>query len=333
MTANVGIWLRPERQLAGHRVGDMASIGLAAEGYVIRSWGVSVIGGVYGYPSLNQFPGKDTQIPAEALLALRWQTGHGITLTIGGSFGSACDFGAPALRIFNGITYQPGFSREQEQIDRILEEDNLDPDGDELTGEADRCPEDPGPIANHGCPDTDRDEDGWVDREDECPTLPGGTSGKSGCPPAFIRGNEIVILDRVYFETDRDIIRQESMPILSAVAKVLLDNPGILLVRIEGHTDIRASDAYNINLSQRRVQSVMNHLTQQGIAPERLEARGYGHTRPLYDDSNCDYPDEKLREFAQSPDTELEDLGKDCLFRTSENRRVVFRILRWKNTD
>lgn len=314
VTANAGLWLRPERQFAGTRIGDMASMGVAAETYVIQSRGVSVVGGLYGYPSLDKFPDSARQVPAEALLALRWQTKSGITFTFGGSFGAACAFGAPAMRFFSGITWQPKTSREQEQINRILERERDDPDGDGLTNDVDRCPSTPGSPENHGCPEVDSDGDGISDREDECPELPAGSSGKQGCPTAYIKGDEIVIVDKVYFATDADIILNKSKPVLDAVVQVLLEHPEILAVRIEGHTDVRASDEYNQDLSQRRTTSVMDYLVEQGIVPERLEAIGYGHSKPLYDDSACLGADEALDE--------------DCKFMTSANRRVVFRILR-----
>ena len=314
ISANAGLWLRPDRQFAGVRVGDMASFGLAGEAYVVQRWGLSVVGGAYGYPTLDKFPDSPRQIPAESMLGLRWQTKHGISITVGGSFGAACGFGAPALRLFNGITWQPSTSREQEEINRILERDRDDPDGDGLTGDVDRCPTTPGRPENQGCPDKDSDGDGVADREDECPSLSGGPSGKQGCPVAYIKGNEIVILDKVHFATDKDIILDQSKPILEAVAQVLTENLDIVEMRIEGHTDVRAGDAYNLKLSDRRAQSVMQYLIAMGIAPERLQAKGYGHTKPLYDDSGCVAPDEAL--------------GEDCRYMTSENRRVVFRILR-----
>jgi OmpA-OmpF porin, OOP family len=319
ITANAGLWLRPERQFAGTRIGDMASMGVAAETYVIQSRGLSIVGGVYSYPSLNKFPDDVRQIPAEALLALRWQTKSGITFTVGGSFGAACAFGAPALRFFNGINWQPKTSREQEQINRILERERDDIDGDGLTNDVDMCPYEPGPPENRGCPDVDTDGDGVPDREDECPELPAGPNGKRGCPTAYIEGDEIVILDKVHFATDKDIILDQSLPVLDAVAQVLLAHPELLEVRVEGHTDVRATDSYNLSLSMRRAESVRRYLVEQGIVPERLQAKGYGHTKPLYDDSNCLGPDEKLSE--------------DCRFMTSENRRVVFRILRRVGDD
>lgn len=313
ITTNAGIWLRPERQVAGVRVGDMGSFGVAGESYVVQSWGISVLGGVYGYPSLNKFPDSARQIPAEVILALRWQTKHGITWTFGGSFGAACAFGSPALRLFNGLTWQPSFSREQERINKILEDETNDPDGDGLTGDVDKCPDEPGPAINNGCPEIDSDGDGLVDSDDGCPQTPQGPTGQDGCPPARIDGDRIVILGKVHFATDKDIILDKSKPALEAVAAVLEANPDILSLRIEGHTDIRHSHAYNMALSQRRASSVRTFLIEQGVDAGRLEAVGYGHTQPIYDDTGCAGPDELLSD--------------DCKQMTSTNRRVIFRIL------
>lgn len=314
VAANGGFWLRPDRQLAGVRIGNMASFGLSAEAYIVQRWGVSVIGEVYGYPSLTKYPDSIRQIPAEFLLGARWQTKQGITVTIGGSFGAACGFGAPAVRFFSSITWQPKTSREQDEINRLQEVDSDDPDHDGLIGAADHCPNVPGAPENLGCPDKDSDEDGVIDREDECPDLPGGPRGKRGCPTAYLKGDEIVILDEVHFATDKDILLDESKPILLDVVEVLLAHPELREVRIEGHTDVRATDAYNMNLSQRRVNSAMAFIAASGIDPSRLQAKGYGHTQPVYDDTGCLGPDEGL-----SP---------DCKRMTSKNRRVVFRILR-----
>src|SRR5262249_3900877 len=159
---------------------------------------------VYGYPSLTKFPDQPAQIPAEFLLGARWQGAHGVSVTLGGSFGAACSFGAPSFRLWSSITWQPEKSREQGEINRIKEPDAADPDHDGLIGDADHCPNVAGRPENFGCPDTDTDGDGVVDREDECPDIPGGKHGKKGCPTAYIKGDEIVILDEVHFATDKD---------------------------------------------------------------------------------------------------------------------------------
>ena len=75
-------------------------------------------------------------------------------------------------------------------------------------------------------------------------------------------------------------MRPESTPELEKLVKTLQDNPD-LLVEISSHTDARGTDEYNLDLSQRRADAVVNWLVQHGIARERLTGRGYGETRPV----------------------------------------------------
>jgi OmpA-OmpF porin, OOP family len=157
----------------------------------------------------------------------------------------------------------------------------VDPDGDSVIGEGDRCPNAAGPVENGGCPDTDRDGDGVVDRLDTCPSVPAGAKGRGGCPLARIEGNKIVILDQVHFATDQDVILPESFPILEEVAQELLSHEEIQRVLVEAHTDARANDAYNFDLSRRRAASVRNFLLDSGIAVERLCSAGFGRSRPV----------------------------------------------------
>ena len=314
IAANGGVWLRPDRQFAGARIGNMASFGVAAEMYVLQRYGLSVMGEVYGYPSMTKFPDDPAQIPAEGLLGIRYQSKWGLTVTVGGSFGAACSFGAPAMRLWSSITWQPKTSREQEEINRLMQKDSDDPDHDGLIGPADRCPQAPGRPENQGCPDTDTDGDGVSDREDDCPDLPSNARGRGGCPGAFMKGDEIVIMDQVHFATDKDIILDDSKPLLEDVYRVLVEHPEILQIKIEGHTDIRAGDIYNQALSQRRVASVQRYLESKGIDPSRLSAKGYGHSQPVYDDSGCLQADEELT--------------PTCRFMTSKNRRVLFKIVK-----
>lgn len=313
VTANAGVWLRPDRQFAGTKVGSMGNFGLGAEMYVVQRWGWSVLGGVFGHASLVKFPDSPSQVPAEALLALRFQTDAGFTFTVGGAFGANCGFGAPVFRAFGGIVWTPSSSREQELIEKLKKMASEDPDEDGILASADKCPEEKGPVENNGCPEKDEDKDGIPDRLDKCPSLATlGPAGKEGCPSAFRKDDEIVIMDPVHFATDKDIILEDSKPGLDDVVQVIKNSPDIREVEIQGHTDVRAGDAYNFNLSQRRVENIRMYMIGKGIEPERLVARGYGHTQPIYDDSSCNAPDEKLSE--------------DCKFMTSKNRRVVFRI-------
>jgi len=73
-----------------------------------------------------------------------------------------------------------------------------------------------------------------------------------------------------------------SFPLLNEVAQALTDNPTIH-VRIEGHTDSRGSDKFNLKLSKGRAKSVMTYLINKGISTDRMESEGYGESQPIAD--------------------------------------------------
>ncbi|HEY0250856.1 MAG TPA: OmpA family protein, partial [Kofleriaceae bacterium] len=85
----------------------------------------------------------------------------------------------------------------------------------------------------------------------------------------------------IYFEYNSAKIQSRSFPILDAVAATLQGNPSIQLIEIQGHTDERGDDAYNLDLSDKRSKSVMKYLADKGVAEARLTAQGYGETQPL----------------------------------------------------
>ena len=77
------------------------------------------------------------------------------------------------------------------------------------------------------------------------------------------------------FDFDKSFIRTEAFPVLDDIATWLIENPDHSAL-IEGYTDYKGSDAYNLGLSQRRADSVMKYLVDKGVAKERLEAIGRG---------------------------------------------------------
>jgi outer membrane protein OmpA-like peptidoglycan-associated protein len=166
-----------------------------------------------------------------------------------------------------------------EDTDGCADDDN---DKDGVSDSADRCPNEPGPAANRGCPDTDRDGDTVVDRLDNCPDQ-AGSPAKQGCvdeQSVRLEDGRLDLLDKVYFASNQARILPRSFPLLRNVAKVLVAHTGITRVRVEGHTDDRGDDAYNLDLSQRRAEAVVAFLVEQGVAAERLEAQGFGETKP-----------------------------------------------------
>ena len=87
-------------------------------------------------------------------------------------------------------------------------------------------------------------------------------------------------LGRVNFATDKSDIKQESLPVLDELVKIMNDNPEIK-VAISGHTDNVGNHAKNLKLSQDRVNACMEYAISKGIAKKRLTGRGYGQTVPL----------------------------------------------------
>jgi outer membrane protein OmpA-like peptidoglycan-associated protein len=90
----------------------------------------------------------------------------------------------------------------------------------------------------------------------------------------------------VFFETNKDIIKPESYKLLDEVASIMKEHPELKLVRVEGHTDSRGDDAFNLDLSQRRTEAVRTYLINKGVEANRLEAKGYGETKPLVTGNN-----------------------------------------------
>jgi outer membrane protein OmpA-like peptidoglycan-associated protein len=84
----------------------------------------------------------------------------------------------------------------------------------------------------------------------------------------------------VTFDTNSTVLRPGLQSEINRVAGVLNQYPSTL-VRVEGHTDNKGTDAYNMDLSNRRALAVKNLLVQRGIADSRIEAVAYGETLPV----------------------------------------------------
>ncbi len=91
----------------------------------------------------------------------------------------------------------------------------------------------------------------------------------------------IELKDTINFETNKAVIKDNSYDLLDQAVKILVDYPEIKQLRIEGHTDSRGAEAYNLDLSNRRAASVLAYFVEQGVDTDRLNSVGYGETRPL----------------------------------------------------
>lgn len=86
-------------------------------------------------------------------------------------------------------------------------------------------------------------------------------------------------LENILYDLAKWDLRPESMISLDMLVDILNDNPNIV-IEIRSHTDFRNDDASNLELSQKRAQSVVNYLIEKGIDAQRLVAKGYGETTP-----------------------------------------------------
>ncbi len=173
-----------------------------------------------------------------------------------------------------------------------------DPDNDHdgIPDKQDSCPDDPedkdGFEDKDGCPDPDNDHDQIPDVKDKCPNEPetyNGFQDEDGCPDkgkVIVEGNEILILEKVQFETGSAKILPQSNPIIEAVAATLKGHPEFLVLEVAGHADERSSDEFNLNLTKLRAASVMDALRTRGVAASRLVSQGYGEFCPLDPKSN-----------------------------------------------
>lgn len=98
---------------------------------------------------------------------------------------------------------------------------------------------------------------------------------------AKLEAKKIVILDKVFFATGKADILDASNPLLQEIADILLNNPQVKRVRIEGHTDDVGPDAANLKLSDARAAAVRAWLIAHGVAEDRLVSQGFGETKPL----------------------------------------------------
>lgn len=207
-----------------------------------------------------------------------------------------------------GETY--GIKHFQHHLSFAYRFGNTDDDNDGVVNRVDQCPEIPGKIHLNGCPDSD--EDGIRDSEDKCVDMPGvaafegcpdsdgdgiedaldacieepGIPENDGCPEEKIVEDpisddqwEVFEIKLIFFETDKASLTYESLLTLNEITEVLRAHPSFKL-KIKGHTDSSATDAYNQELSERRALTAKNYLIIKNIDPSRLETIGFGEAEP-----------------------------------------------------
>jgi outer membrane protein OmpA-like peptidoglycan-associated protein len=168
-----------------------------------------------------------------------------------------------------------------------------DSDNDGTPDNTDRCPlqaEDvDGFQDDDGCPDLDNDLDGIPDAVDNCPTSPetfNGYKDEDGCPDEKPI-EEKFVLRGANFESGSAALTPDSYVIMDAVARSLEAYPEVR-VEIRGHTDSQGPASFNLELSQKRAETVRQYLINAGIDPSRLVAIGVGEEEPVASNSTPD---------------------------------------------
>lgn len=158
----------------------------------------------------------------------------------------------------------------------------LDADGDGVADYLDKCPNTPSGVKVDatGCP-LDTDGDGVPDYQDRCPDRAGPASNK-GCPEMKAEAKKILNEATKYinFDFNKATLKASSYPKLQQMVQIMNDYPDYSL-SIAGHTDSKGDDDYNLRLSYERAASARKYLLDKGIPADRIEARGYGETKPI----------------------------------------------------
>ncbi|MDQ6813280.1 MAG: OmpA family protein [Bacteroidota bacterium] len=147
----------------------------------------------------------------------------------------------------------------------------------------DKCPNTPAGIAVDatGCP-IDRDGDGVPNDVDTCPDTPGPASN-NGCPEVKEEATKRLSFATrsIYFETGKAIIKPESFEKLDEIVSIMNKYPNYNL-KLGGHTDSKeGSDVSSTKLSIARVDAVKSYVVGKGVSESRLQAKGFGETRPV----------------------------------------------------
>ena len=135
-------------------------------------------------------------------------------------------------------------------------------------------------------------------------------------------------LPNIFYDFGKWDLRPESMVSLDKLVETLNDNPNVT-IELMSHTDSRDTEEYNLDLSQKRAQSVVDYLIGKGIAADRLTARGYGETSPKVVDALILGDSPFLREGVTLTEQYINSLASEEQKEIAHqiNRRTEFRVL------
>jgi outer membrane protein OmpA-like peptidoglycan-associated protein len=293
---NLGLLLRQSTQfeniVAGSELTYSAAAVLPLGGDEDLAVGVDFHGGA-GLRGLDA-----EELPLEAQLFLQADLGDQLQLQLGPGFGIVGGYGTPTARLYAASRWSPT-RRDRARPAHAAPAAGvrvtvIDPDGHPIDRAEARLDDtragptdEPGVLAVEAQPGT---HELWVRAQGFLPqrvvvtVSPGGTTERTVTLEPIriaVTDDRIEFSGTVYFAFDRADLLDESHDLLDEIALVIRENPSLRLVRVEGHTDQHGDDAFNQHLSEARAASVVAYLAQAGVEPGRLEAVGYGESRPI----------------------------------------------------
>lgn len=187
-----------------------------------------------------------------------------------------------------------------------------DTDGDGIFDDMDNCPDQPEDFDQwqdaDGCPDPDNDNDGILDVDDKCPIIPeiyNDFQDDDGCPDVppppeprtgtpdnietSVKDGMTKLIVPIYFDFDSYKLNAKAKGDLDQVASALKQYYPDQAIIVAAHTDERGSDEYNMALSKKRANAVIDYLVNsQGFSRSKLNAVPYGESQAVcfdHDDS------------------------------------------------
>lgn len=313
-----GSYNRYAAKLDGAKDGDLLTAGLAVVGFPFtRSEGNlgSWLGGAYGLIGVNWADGSN--LPLREQKYDQNRSGYAFDLGLG--YLARIPFiRFASLRL--DVRYRMDFVNKPFASVEIHDERNDKPNINDVVASIGLLipigalppppPPPPPPQVVEPLAPADSDGDGIADAIDQCRDTPAGTpvDGK-GCPLAppcknrepgqkldlsGCAAGDVIILRGVNFEFDKAELTVNAKILLDDVVSSLVARPD-LKIELNGYTDDKGPDVYNLQLSQRRAQAVVDYLVGRGIDATRLAARGWGEASPVADNATDEGREENRR--------------------------------------
>ena len=200
-------------------------------------------------------------LPLEVLLGGRAKVSRGWHAHAGVGTAASPGFGGARLRVLAGFSYRPGDAAEVASV--AVSEPPPEPE-----------PAPPPPRSPEPEPEPEPEPVVAVPPPEPEPEPPARVT---------VTDNRIEFDEHVNFEFGRSTLAATSHGLLDEIADLLVAHPEVVRVRVEGHTDLVGSPAANQALSQSRAEAVRAYLVSAGVPADRIEAKGYGASRPVVD--------------------------------------------------